>query len=210
MKAHTTSFILIILAMLFLRDVALSKRPHLTDTASAHIITIKSRQTIVQLRVSPKTRKQLNNLLQETKTHPTSQTIIFAGLDHVEKLAAAEAIALKINRPLLKINIKTVASKYIGETEKNIDSFFRKAKSRNAILFFDEADALFGKRTEVSDAHDRYANQEVSYLLKHMKKYPGSIIVSTQGISRIKQAPVFKNQSIITFPCKHPRDCPRN
>ena len=75
---------------------------------------------------------------------------------------------------LYKIDLARVVSKYIGETEKNLDRIFRRRPRANAILFFDEADALFGKRCEVNDAHDRYANIEIGYLLQKMEEYEGS------------------------------------
>ena len=79
---------------------------------------------------------------------------------------AAEVIATELQLDLYRIDLSQVVSKYIGETEKNLDRIFQAAESANAILFFDEADALFGKRSEVKDAHDRYANIEIGYLLQ--------------------------------------------
>lgn len=80
-------------------------------------------------------------------------------------------------KDICHINLSQIAGSYIGETEKNIESIFQKAEEKNWILFFDEADALFGKRTGVSDAHDKYANQEVSYLLQRIEKYNGIVLL---------------------------------
>jgi SpoVK/Ycf46/Vps4 family AAA+-type ATPase len=92
---------------------------------------------------------------------------------------AAEVIAAELGLDLYKIDLSTVVSKYIGETEKNLERIFSEAASSNAILFFDEADALFGKRSEVRDSHDRYANIEISYLLQRMEAYDGVTILAT-------------------------------
>ena len=94
---------------------------------------------------------------------------LFAGPSGTGKTMAAEVIANELQLDLYKIDLSAVVSKYIGETEKNLAKIFTEAESSNAILFFDEADALFGKRTKVSDAHDRYANIETSYLLQKME-----------------------------------------
>ncbi len=85
----------------------------------------------------------------------------------------AGVIARDLGLELYKIDLSGIVSKYIGETEKNLDRNFRAAHDSNAILFFDEADALFGKRSKVKDAHDRYANIEVAYLLQKMEEYEG-------------------------------------
>ncbi len=95
--------------------------------------------------------------------------VLFAGPSGTGKTMAAELIAGEMQLDLYKIDVSTVVSKYIGETEKNLSRIFAEAETSNAILFFDEADALFGKRSEVRDAHDRYANIEISYLLQKME-----------------------------------------
>lgn len=92
-------------------------------------------------------------------------------------LEAARSLAASLKKGLYRIDLQRVVSKYIGETEKNLDELFSIAKNKEWILFFDEADALFGKRTEVKDAHDRFANQEVSYLLQKIDAHNGPAIV---------------------------------
>ena len=104
---------------------------------------------------------------------------LFAGPSGTGKTMAAEIIANELRLDLYRIDLAGVVSKYIGETEKNLDRVFRAAESANAILFFDEADALFGKRSEVRDSHDRYANIEISYLLQKMEEYDGIAILAT-------------------------------
>lgn len=106
-------------------------------------------------------------------------TILFSGPSGTGKTMAAEVLAGEIGLDLYKIDLSIVVSKYIGETEKNLDRIFLEAETSNAILFFDEADALFGKRSEVRDSHDRYANIEIAYLLQKMETYDGVVILAT-------------------------------
>lgn len=105
--------------------------------------------------------------------------ILFSGPPGSGKTMAAEVIATELNLEIYKIDVSQIVSKYIGETEKNLSRIFDEAETSNAILFFDEADALFGKRSEVKDAHDRYANVEISYLLQKMEEYTGIVILAT-------------------------------
>jgi hypothetical protein len=104
---------------------------------------------------------------------------LFSGPSGTGKTLAAEIIAGDLGLDLYKVDLSSVVSKYIGETEKNLERIFSAAASGDLVLFFDEADALFGKRSEVSDAHDRYANIEVAYLLQRLEAYPGIVILAT-------------------------------
>jgi SpoVK/Ycf46/Vps4 family AAA+-type ATPase len=106
-------------------------------------------------------------------------TALFAGPSGTGKTMTAEILAKALSLELYKVDLPGVVSKYIGETEKNLNRIFSAASDSNAILFFDEADALFGKRSEVKDAHDRYANIEISYLLQKMEEYSGIVILAT-------------------------------
>ena len=106
--------------------------------------------------------------------------ILFAGSVKGKKLAA-KLIGKQNSLDVYRIDLASVVSNYIGETEKNLDKLFQTAIDKNWILFFDEADALFGKRTSVKDAHDRYANQNMSHLIQQINKYPGLIIFSTKN-----------------------------
>ncbi|GAB4372405.1 MAG: hypothetical protein Kow00114_33850 [Kiloniellaceae bacterium] len=110
---------------------------------------------------------------------PARGLCLFAGPSGTGKTLAAETLARQLHRPLYRIELAAVAGRYIGETEKNLAALLRRAQAAGAILFFDEADALFGKRTGVKDSHDRYANQEVSYLLERLAGYPGLAIVAS-------------------------------
>ena len=126
--------------------------------------------------------------------------ILFTGDPGTGKTMAAEVIAAELGLDLYKIDLSTVVSKYIGETEKNLEKIFSEAESSNAILFFDEADAIFGKRSEVKDAHDRYANIETSYLLQRMEAYDGVTILATNLRANLDVAFTRRLQFSLDFP----------
>src|SRR4029077_1942912 len=111
-----------------------------------------------------------------------------------------EVVARELQLELYKIDLSVVVSKYLGETEKNLDRIFTTAENANAILFFDEADALFGKRSEVRDSHDRYANIEISYLLQKMEQYEGVAILATNLRQNMDEAFTRRLQFIVEFP----------
>lgn len=125
---------------------------------------------------------------------------LFAGPSGTGKTMAAEIIASDLGLELYKVDLSTLVSKYIGETEKNLDRIFIAAAEANAILFFDEADAIFGKRSEVKDAHDRYANIEVGYLLQKMEEYDGVVILATNLRKNIDDAFIRRMHMTIEFP----------
>ncbi|MEM7186761.1 MAG: ATP-binding protein, partial [Bacteroidota bacterium] len=102
-------------------------------------------------------------------------------------------------KDVYRIDLSTVVSKYIGETEKHLSSLFDKAANKDWILFFDEADAIFGKRTNVRDAHDKYANQEVSYLLQRVESHPGLVILASNFKDNIDEAFTRRFQSLCPF-----------
>lgn len=124
---------------------------------------------------------------------------LFFGPPGTGKTFTARLLGNEIRKDVFKIDLSMVVSKYIGETEKNLEMLFARAKD-NWILFFDEADALFGKRTNVRDAHDKYANQEVSYLLQRIEDYDGLIILATNMRNNIDDAFVRRFNSIVKFP----------
>ncbi len=131
---------------------------------------------------------------------------LFAGPPGTGKTMAAEIIARELGLDLYKIDLSSVVSKYIGETEKNISRIFEEAETSNAILFFDEADALFGKRSEVRDSHDRYANIEISYLLQRMEAYDGVTILATNLRANLDEAFTRRLQFIVDFPFPQEED----
>jgi hypothetical protein len=133
-------------------------------------------------------------------------TVLFSGPPGTGKTMAAEIIANELGLDLYKIDLSTVVSKYIGETEKNLEKIFGEAQSSNAILFFDEADAIFGKRSEVRDAHDRYANIEVSYLLQRMEAYNGVTMLATNLRANVDEAFTRRLQFAVDFPFPEQKD----
>ena len=151
-------------------------------------------------------RANLRHLVHETwgfdKKLSTGRGLsaLFCGPSGTGKTMAAEIIAGELGLDLFKIELSQIVSKYIGVTEKNLYRIFRAAENANAILFFDEADALFGKRSEVKDAHDRYANIEVGYLLQKMDEYEGIAILATNLRENMDDAFIRRLQLIVEFP----------
>jgi MoxR-like ATPase len=127
-------------------------------------------------------------------------TALFSGPSGTGKTMAAAILAKELGLDLYKIDLSNVVNKYIGETEKNLERVFTAAETSNAILFFDEADALFGKRAEVKDAHDRYANIETGYLLQRMEEYEGVAILATNLRRNMDDAFVRRLSFAIHFP----------
>lgn len=127
-------------------------------------------------------------------------TVLFSGPGSTGKIMAAEILARQMELDLFKIDLSQIVSKYIGETEKNLDKVFELAEGFSGILFFDEADALFGKRTEVKDSHDRFANIETSYLLEKIESYSGITILTTNLLESIDDAFVRRLHTVIEFP----------
>jgi len=127
-------------------------------------------------------------------------TALFSGVSGTGKTMAAEVLARELRLDLYRIDLSQVVSKYIGETEKNLRRVFDAAEGGGAILLFDEADALFGKRSEVKDSHDRYANIEVGYLLQRMETYRGLAILTTNLKSTLDPAFLRRLRFVVTFP----------
>jgi hypothetical protein len=127
-------------------------------------------------------------------------TALFSGESGTGKTLAAEVVAGELGLDLYVIDLSTVVDKYIGETEKNLDRIFREADRVNAVLLFDEADAIFGKRSEVRDARDRYANLEVSYLLQRMERFDGLAVLTTNLRANLDEAFTRRIDVIVDFP----------
>lgn len=148
-------------------------------------------------------------------------TALFAGEPGTGKTMAAQVLAHELGLDLFRVDLSRVMSKYIGETEKNLSQLFDDARASGAILFFDEADALFGKRTEVKDAHDRYANLEIGYLLQRMEEHTGTTVLATNRVGDLDEAFKRRFHFILDFPMPRtaerrriwegmlPRDAPR-
>ena len=125
---------------------------------------------------------------------------LFYGPPGTGKTLTAMLLGKHTGKDVFRVDLSRVVSKYIGETEKNLSRLFDKAENKNWILFFDEADALFSKRTDVRDAHDKYANQEVAYLLQRIEGYNGLVILASNQRANIDDAFVRRLQAIIPFP----------
>ncbi|NTW69468.1 MAG: ATP-binding protein [Chlorobiaceae bacterium] len=132
--------------------------------------------------------------------------VLFHGSPGTGKTLTAALLGKLYNLDVYRVDLSMVISKYIGETEKNLEKVFKKAENKNWILFFDEADALFGKRTSISDSHDKYANQEISYLLQRLEDYRGLVILASNMRSNVDEAFTRRLQSIIHFQKPQPRE----
>jgi len=126
--------------------------------------------------------------------------VLFYGAPGTGKTLTATLLGKYTGRKVFRVDLSTVVSKYIGETEKNLANLFDRTKNKDWILFFDEADALFGKRTGVKDAHDRYANQEVSYLLQRVEDFNGLVILASNFKANIDEAFLRRFNAIVRFP----------
>lgn len=131
---------------------------------------------------------------------------LFHGPPGTGKTLTAMLLAKHTGRPVFRIDLSRVVSKYIGETEKNLSRLFDRAGNKDWILFFDEADALFGKRTEIRDAHDRYANQEVAYLLQRIEGFDGLVILATNQRGNVDEAFLRRFQAVVNFPMPRSED----
>ena len=127
-------------------------------------------------------------------------SVLFAGAPGTGKTMCAQVMANQLNMELYKINLSQIVSKYIGETEKNLRAVFQEAKNASCILFFDECDALFGKRSEVKDSHDRNANVEVAYLLQQIEEYDGVCVLATNLVGNIDAAFMRRITYVVHFP----------
>jgi AAA+ superfamily predicted ATPase len=132
--------------------------------------------------------------------------VLFYGPSGTGKTLTATLLGKQFNLDVYRIDLSQIVSKYIGETEKNLETVFKRAESKKWILFFDEADALFGKRTNVQSSHDKYANQEVSYLLQRVEDYPGLIILASNFKNNLDDAFIRRFHALIHFPMPNAND----
>jgi SpoVK/Ycf46/Vps4 family AAA+-type ATPase len=112
----------------------------------------------------------------------------FSGMSKAEKLSALQKLSGNGQKELFRVDLSQIISKYTGETEKQLNKIFNEAEDKDWILFFDEADALFGKRTDVKDAHDKYANKEIAYLLQRLENFKGTAVFATENIDNMPEA----------------------
>jgi hypothetical protein len=166
------------------------------------ILPVDSKQQLADIVHAIEMRARVLDDWGFAKTIATARGIkvLFAGPSGTGKTMAAGIIARTLGLELQRLELGATVSKYIGETEKNLDRAFGSARRSNAILFIDEADALFGKRSEVKDAHDRYANVEIAYLLQKMEDHDGIVILATNLAKNIDEAFSRRMQFVVEFP----------
>ncbi|MEM6721428.1 MAG: ATP-binding protein [Bacteroidota bacterium] len=185
-------------------------KPKLSQNFPAELL--ETRLEWQDLVLNQKTLDEVNNVLVWMEHNETllndfnmidkikpGYKVMFFGPPGVGKTLTASLMGKHTGKDVYRIDLSLVISKYIGETEKNLSNLFNKAKNKDWILFFDEADAIFGKRTGVRDAHDKYANQEVSYLLQRIESHSGLVILASNYRSNIDKAFTRRFQSIIDF-----------
>jgi AAA+ superfamily predicted ATPase len=185
-------------------------KPKLSNDFPAELLT--SNLTWDDLVLNSKTKSDINDILMWLNHHETLMSdfemenkvkpgyrVLFHGPPGVGKSLTASLLGKQTNLDVYRVDLSMVISKFIGETEKNLAKLFDKAQHKNWILFFDEADAIFGKRTGVRDAHDKYANQEVSYLLQRIENYAGLVILASNYKSNIDKAFTRRFQAMVAF-----------
>ncbi len=180
----------------------LAQRIESTATWEDLVLPEQQRQTLRDIRahVQQRTKVYQNWGFAGKGGRGLGISALFSGASGTGKTMAAEVLAQELRLDLYRIDLSAVVSKYIGETEKNLRRIFDTAETGGAILLFDEADALFGKRTEVKDSHDRHANVEVSYLLQRMEAYQGLAILTTNLKGSLDQAFLRRIRFVIAFP----------
>lgn len=146
---------------------------------------ILSRESSKALLKSLETKVAVAKKAKEKSIVPAKHIVLLYGAAKDNKAAAAALIGKELNKTIYRVDLASTVSKYIGETEKNLDKIFKGADSKNPILFFDEADALFGKRTTVKDSHDKYANTAANYLLQKIEGANQTVIMSSATKSSI-------------------------
>ena len=144
-------------------------------------------------------RGALEEIVRRVRADPDTSRYLFHGGDPDQRRLAAALIAKSLGREVRRVDLSAVVSQDIGETEKNLDRIFAQARDGNWILFFDEADAPFGKRSEVADSHDRYANAQIGYFLQRIEAFPGIVILASNLRSHMDEAFARRLQSIVNF-----------
>lgn len=149
-------------------------------------------------RTRPGVQKKAKPKRRAKKSKATSVAIlVLSGSTALRRRKSAEMLAETLKVDLFRVDVSAVMSRYIGETEKNLNDVFDKAEASGAILFFDEADALFGKRSEVKDVHDRYANAETAHFLQRIENHNGMVILTTNGKQPIEQSFSHHTQVVV-------------
>jgi SpoVK/Ycf46/Vps4 family AAA+-type ATPase len=179
---------------------------------SNSIMQMQPGKNLDELKLNNETQEQVKEIIAACKLQQTvkakrglgkeikpGMAVLFYGPPGTGKSLAAAVIGKETGTPVYRVNLPGIVSKYIGETEKNLELLFKKAAAEKAVLFFDEADALFGKRSGVKDAHDRYANQEVSYLLQQIEDHNGLVILASNMKANIDPAFIRRLRYVVKF-----------
>lgn len=166
------------------------------------VVPAQVKEEIGDLTFEARERNQFWEQAAAKRLFPQGKSLValFTGSPGTGKTMAAQVIASTLKLDLFRVDLSTVVSKYIGESAKNIERILSRAATMDIVLFFDEADALFGKRTEVKDAHDRYANTDTNYLLQAIEQYPGIIILASNKKSNIDHGFMRRFRYIVDFP----------
>ncbi|RQP14756.1 MAG: ATP-binding protein [Parapedobacter sp.] len=164
------------------------------------VIADKTRQQLEDIRTWLRYNATLIDQWEMHRVIKPGYRVLFYGPPGTGKTLTATLLGKEFNREVFRIDLSQVVSKYIGETEKNLEKIFQRAENRDWILFFDEADALFGKRSNVQSSHDRYANQEVAYLLQRIEDFPGLVILASNFKNNIDKAFMRRFNAVVHFP----------
>lgn len=196
-------------------DVARVCMEVLEPAAHGNIKLVKSGYTLEDLKLPAEQKQQLYNIcahvwqrhkvydkwnMESKYAYGRNVSALFAGPPGTGKTMAVHVLSDMLELPLYRIDLSRIVDKYIGETEKRLEEVFDVAEKNNAILFFDEADSIFGKRSEVNDSKDRYANTEVSYILQRMEEYDGIVILATNYKKNIDEAFMRRIRYMVEFP----------
>ena len=189
------------------------KKPFLLDKSVQHFKPTGGLENNKPLPAN--TRKAINKIVSDTRVQAISKKTtrhsdsrrtptqgvfaLFSGPSGTGKTLAAQLLASKLEMDIYRVDLASVTSKYIGETEKNLSKVLERAEKKNLLLLFDEADALLGKRSEVRDSHDRYANLEVAYLLQRMEGYGGIAILAVNNKENVDPTFMRRFQYILEF-----------
>ena len=171
-----------------------------TRTWDDLVLDAERRERVEEIAIRCRQRRRVFDTWGLAPQPSTGVVALFAGPSGTGKTLAAEVIAADLGVEVYKVDLANMVSKYIGETEKNLSAVFDAAEASSVALFFDEADALLGRRSEVSDAHDRYANIEVAYLLQRLERYDGLAIMATNLLRNIDPAFLRRIHVIVEFP----------
>ncbi len=180
---------------------------------------ITTKMTWDDVVLHPRTRQQIDHISTWLKYYPLlnddanlnrkvkpGYRVLLYGPPGTGKSLTAALLGKQFHKDVYRIDLSQIVSKFIGETEKNLENVFRRAESKDWILFFDEADALFGKRTNVQSSHDKYANQEVSYLLQRVEDYPGLLILASNFKNNLDEAFLRRFHEVVHFPVPDAND----